>query len=163
MTNDLTIDICYKGNSEIWQDKQQIETLVNKSCNAVMPHFELENCEVSIALADNDFVQQLNKQYRNQDKPTNVLSFPIDDTNLTELPPQLGDIIVAFETVKNECEQQQKSFENHFCHLIIHGMLHLLGLDHIQPDDAVEMEELEKQILLSMGINDPYAGTEIIG
>lgn len=106
--------------------------------------------ELSIVLADDAFIQQLNKQYRSKDKPTNVLSFPQDH------PDMLGDIILAHETIATEANDQNKSFENHVTHLIVHGVLHLLGLDHEDDKEADEMEALEIKILLHLGIKNPY-------
>ena len=106
--------------------------------------------ELSIVLADNDFVQTLNKEWRGKDKPTNVLSFPQDE------PSMLGDVILAYETVEQEAKEQNKRFENHATHLIVHGLLHLLGHDHIEDDEAETMEALEIQILADLGIKNPY-------
>ena len=106
--------------------------------------------ELSIVLADNDFIQKLNKEWRGKDKPTNVLSFPQDE------PSMLGDVILAYETVEQEAKEQNKRFENHATHLIVHGLLHLLGHDHIEDDEAETMEALEIQILADLGIKNPY-------
>lgn len=111
-----------------------------------------EETEVSIVLADNAFVQVLNKNYRGKDKPTNVLSFPQDD----DLMGSLGDIIFAFETVKAEAAEQNKNFNNHLAHLAVHGTLHLLGYDHMDAAEAEEMEALEIKILSGMNIPNPY-------
>lgn len=105
--------------------------------------------EVSVVLADDTFVQQLNKQYRGKDKPTNVLSFPNDDE-------PLGDIILAYDTIEREALAQDKSFRNHAIHLIIHGLLHLLGHDHERALEAEKMESAEIKILKKLGINNPY-------
>jgi len=119
--------------------------------------------ELSIVLADNDMVQTLNRDYREKDKPTNVLSFALlDDPDEaqfyqgTDAPLPLGDIILARETVLAETQEQEKALCDHFRHLVVHGTLHLLGYDHIQDEDATIMEALERKILDSMGIDDPY-------
>ncbi|MEZ5813389.1 MAG: rRNA maturation RNase YbeY [Alphaproteobacteria bacterium] len=109
-----------------------------------------ENQELSLVLADNDFVQKLNKEWRGKDKPTNVLSFPQDE------PSMLGDIILAYETVAEEAEAQGKRFEDHMIHLIAHGLLHLLGHDHEEDHEAEIMESLEIEILAAMNIKNPY-------
>lgn len=109
-----------------------------------------EKSEISLVFADNDFVQVLNANYRGKDKPTNVLSFPQDE------PELLGDVILAYETVKCEADEQNKTFEDHTRHLIVHGTLHLLGYDHIEDEEAEEMEALEIKILADMGIKNPY-------
>ena len=115
--------------------------------------------EISIVFADNNMVQELNRDYRGFDKPTNVLSFALSDG---EAGPQipgvviLGDVILAFETVETEARSQGKSFAAHTSHLIVHGVLHLLGYDHEEDDQAEEMEALEKRILAILEIDDPY-------
>ena len=110
--------------------------------------------ELSIVLADNDFVQKLNKEWRSKDKPTNVLSFPQDDDFM------LGDIVLAFETVEAEAHAQDKRFEDHVTHLVIHGLLHLLGHDHIEDEEAEIMEALEIEILSALNIKNPYQPIE---
>lgn len=111
---------------------------------------EAQEQELSIVLADNDFVQALNKEWRGKDTPTNVLSFPQDE------PMLLGDIILAYETVRDEAEAQGKRFEDHSAHLIAHGLLHLLGHDHTEDDEAEIMEALEIEILEALNIKNPY-------
>jgi len=116
--------------------------------------------EVCIVLGDDADVRSLNQQYRGIDRPTNVLAFP------AALPPvpaemagearHLGDVILAFETVKREAEAQNKPFSNHMSHLIVHGTLHLLGYDHESDRDAARMEAEETAILGRLGIPDPY-------
>ena len=141
----------------------QVHT-IEKVCALVYSKFGGGDAEVSVVLADNDFVAGLNNRYRNKDKPTNVLSFPASDGfGIDGMVEQLGDIIIALETVQCECAQQEKSFENHFVHLVLHGMLHLLGFDHIDPQEAEEMEALEIELLMQLGIEDPYMGTDVIG
>ncbi len=106
--------------------------------------------EISIVLADDVFVQNLNHHYRGKDKPTNVLSFPADD------PFMLGDVVLAYETVKKESTHSRRNFEHHVMHLIIHGILHLLGYDHEDDSQAETMESLEIRILRSFGVKNPY-------
>ena len=126
--------------------------------------------EMSLVLADDALVQTLNRDYRDKDKPTNVLSFALlDDLDDTDedaddvlaredgMPILIGDVILAFETVQREALEQGKSFEDHLTHLVIHGVLHLLGYDHQSDPDADRMERLETSILARMGIADPYS------
>ncbi len=111
--------------------------------------------EATIALADDAFVKELNRDFRQQDKPTNVLSFPTDEEEPV-VPgdvPSLGDIVIAYETTKSEAPE---NFSNHLSHLVVHGCLHLLGYDHEADEEAIEMEQLETKILASLGIEDPY-------
>lgn len=104
----------------------------------------------SIRLTNDTGIQQLNRDFRQKDKPTNVLSFPHDD------PEYLGDIAISYETIKREAEEQGKDFIHHFTHMLIHGFLHLNGYDHETDAEAEEMESLEIKILADMGIENPY-------
>ncbi|MDF1685667.1 MAG: putative rRNA maturation factor [Parvibaculaceae bacterium] len=118
--------------------------------------------ELSVLLADNEFIHTLNRKYRGKDKPTNVLSFPQADLLVTDEAGlmgevALGDIVLAIETVTEEAVNQQKTFEDHLTHLVVHGVLHLLGYDHEDDADAEEMEALEVEILKGMKITNPYA------
>ncbi|WP_375753108.1 rRNA maturation RNase YbeY [Vibrio sp. HN007] len=111
--------------------------------------------EVTIRLVDEEESHQLNLEYRGKDKPTNVLSFPFEvpegiDINL------LGDLIICKQVVEKEAKEQHKEVIAHWAHMVVHGSLHLLGYDHIEDDEAEEMESLETEIMQSMGFNDPY-------
>lgn len=116
--------------------------------------------EVSLVLADDDFVQVLNRDYRGKDCPTNVLSF-----ENAEKPPKgqiwlAGDIIVAYQTVGREAAAQGKTFEAHLAHLLIHGTLHLQGYDHLTEKQARVMETIETEIMRTLGYKDPYQDVE---
>lgn len=115
--------------------------------------------EVSILLTDDTQIQELNREYRQQDKPTNVLSFAALDED-SPIPPDgpilLGDVIVAYQTTEREARDEGKSFADHLSHLVVHGVLHLLGYDHIEDGEAEEMESLERSILAALGVPDPY-------
>ena len=119
---------------------------------------------VNVCLSNDATVQQLNRDFRGMDKPTNVLSFAnLDFENfMAENEPfaeiELGDIIVAYETMEREAAEQEVTLYAHFCHLLTHGFLHLAGYDHIAADEAEYMENLEKEILRTMGIANPYEG-----
>ncbi len=117
--------------------------------------------EASILLADDATVQQLNGRYRHRDMPTNVLSFPQQEAEAAASVSEdgsilLGDVVVAFETVCTEAARDGKSVADHLCHMIVHGMLHLLGYDHQNDAEAERMEHLEIEILASLGIGSPY-------
>ena len=114
--------------------------------------------EISVVLSDDEHVRELNKHHRGMDKPTNVLSFPAARTKTPSGAPRiLGDIVLALETVEREAAEESKPLENHISHLVVHGVLHLLGYDHEDDEEAEMMEERERQILTKLGIPDPYA------
>lgn len=106
--------------------------------------------EISLSYVNDGEIQILNRDYRGKDKPTNVLSFPQNE------PAMLGDIVLAYETVVREAKEQEKPLENHLRHLLVHGVLHLLGHDHEEDGEAEAMESLEARILSEMGIKNPY-------
>jgi probable rRNA maturation factor len=110
--------------------------------------------EIAVAIATKAEIQNFNKDYRNLDKPTNVLSFPSGVP--IEIADILGDIIICFEVVELESQEQNKTFENHLIHMLVHGFLHLLGYDHIDEKDAAKMEGLEIEILSELKIANPY-------
>lgn len=123
---------------------------------ACLQHEGIEEAELTIRLVDRDEIQTLNHQYRYKDKPTNVLSFPFeDDFSLLEVP-FLGDLIICATIIEQEALEQQKQSLDHWAHITIHGCLHLLGYDHIEDQEANEMETLEKLILKQFNITDPY-------
>ncbi len=114
--------------------------------------------EVGIRLTDDDEMRQLNNDYRHQDKATNVLSFVADgvDGPAHDGPLLLGDIVLAHGVVRAEALAQGKSLHDHYCHLLVHGTLHLLGHDHLEDEEAADMEAREVAILSRLGIADPY-------
>ncbi len=163
------------GNQSGWIPHQQWGLIIEKTLSAVLlteldidAVSNIPNCELSIVLSNNNSVQQYNRDYRGKDKPTNILSFPgIDDQELeiflsppkqqVSLPPfMLGDLIIAYETIDFEALNQNKPITDHFTHLVTHGLLHLLGYDHINDEDAEIMENRERQILSTLNIRDPY-------
>jgi probable rRNA maturation factor len=135
--------------SKLWKEFNP-RPIIEEALAEIAKHVDIEGCEVSVMLADDEALRALNRDYRAKDKPTNVLSFPQDDEVM------LGDIALAFETLKREAEEQDKTFHDHFVHLFVHGMLHLLGYDHEEHDDQKEMEQQEIDILHNLAISDPY-------
>lgn len=112
--------------------------------------------ELSILLTDDEEQRELNRQWRNKDSATNVLSFPqIEPFGAIE--GLLGDLSFARQTLEREAAELDKSLQDHFTHLVVHGFLHILGYDHITEEQALQMEGLETKILASLGIADPYA------
>ncbi|MAF17436.1 MAG: rRNA maturation RNase YbeY [Marinomonas sp.] len=115
--------------------------------------------EVTIRLVDEAESHELNLEYRGKDKPTNVLSFPFEVPDGIELP-LLGDLVICRQVVEQEAIEQQKPLSHHWAHMVVHGILHLRGYDHIKDDEAEEMEALETEILATLSIPDPYLVNE---
>ena len=124
---------------------------------AVLP-FQ-EEAEVTIRLVDEAESHELNLTYRGKDRPTNVLSFPFECPPGIELP-LLGDLIICRQVVEREAAEQGKTLSAHWAHMVVHGSLHLLGYDHIEEEEADEMEALEKEFMATLGFPDPYQDDE---
>ena len=123
---------------------------------AVAPAAPRSLVELSLLLTDDAGVQALNRAWRGLDKPTNVLSFPGSGLPAPDGVRHLGDIALAFETIVREAEAQGTSLAHHVAHLIVHGVLHLIGHDHEEDEEAEAMESLETEALAKLGIADPY-------
>ncbi|WP_372761475.1 rRNA maturation RNase YbeY [Pseudoalteromonas sp.] len=119
-----------------------------------LSHYRDES-ELTIVISDEAQSQQLNNDYRGKNKPTNVLSFEFEAPPGIDIP-LVGDLIICPAIVHAEAIEQEKSFHDHFAHMVIHGCLHLLGFDHIKSEEAFEMESIEKQLLAELNIADPY-------
>ncbi|MCW8331805.1 rRNA maturation RNase YbeY [Photobacterium sp. SDRW27] len=113
------------------------------------------DAEVTVRLVDEEESHALNHEYRGKDKPTNVLSFPFEAPPGVELD-LLGDLIICRQVVEKEAKEQNKPLNAHWAHMVVHGSLHLLGYDHIDDNEAEEMESLETEIMVNMGFADPY-------
>lgn len=118
---------------------------------------DVANAEITFRIVDGEEGQTLNRDYRGKDYATNVLTFTFDE-DLPDIPglPLLGDIVLCAPVVAREAAEQGISLEAHYCHLAVHGVLHLQGYDHLEEDEAEAMEALEKQIVISLGYDDPY-------
>ncbi|MCL5424992.1 rRNA maturation RNase YbeY [Halomonas sp. NPDC076908] len=112
--------------------------------------------EVTIRFVDEAESQTLNRDYRGKDKTTNVLSFPFESPPGIDLP-LLGDLVICHAVVAHEAQQQGKSLEHHYAHMVVHGTLHLMGYDHIDDQEAEEMEQFERELLAELNIPDPYS------
>lgn len=138
-----------------WTDAMpEVEAVVERAARAALG--EVEGGLV-VLLTDNEAVQALNRQFRDKDKPTNVLSFPGGDMPMAGAPVHLGDIVLAYGVCRDEAEAQGKTLANHLTHLVIHGVLHVLGRDHEDDDEAEAMEAEERTLLASLGVADPYS------
>jgi len=122
-----------------------------------------EPLALSLRVVDEAEMRELNKRYRQQDTPTNVLSFPAMVPDLPGVPTPLGDLAICATVVQREATEQGKPLEAHYCHMVIHGVLHLLGHDHQNDAEAEEMEAAERVVLSALGYPDPYAVADVDG
>lgn len=168
----INIDIATR--SKKWQTEKNIENFVEKTCRTLIPLTELKKIltkdfelEVTVLLVSDLQIKKINHEFRNKNKPTDVLSFPSLDENLIRKIGikkavavtkylHLGDIIIAYETTKKESLAQKKKFRDHLTHLILHSILHLIGHDHEDEKMANTMENIEIRILKKLGIANPY-------
>lgn len=139
---------------------QEIESWVARAVAGSGKIFESDT-ELSVRLVDTEEIRSLNRDYRQKDAATNVLSFPAG--TIEGLPADaaqaLGDIVVCATIVSEEAAQQKKPVDDHWAHMLVHGTLHLLGYDHETDADALKMEGLETRILTENGLADPYLGS----
>ena len=129
----------------------EVEAVATRAATAALGSVE---GDVVILLTDDEAVREINARFRDRDRPTNVLSFPAAESAF----PHLGDLTLAFGVCATEAEAQAKTLSDHLSHLIVHGVLHLLGRDHEDDAEADEMEDEERSILASLGVADPYIG-----
>lgn len=162
MDNNPQIDISVQDPH--WKSIKGVENFVEKAVTTTINTAPLprqaqnKDLEVSIVLANDDLLHVMNREYREKDKPTNVLTFASIDSDEHQHGNEfhLGDVMLSFQTLERESEEQEKFLNDHFCHLLVHGTLHLLGYDHIEESDANTMETLEIRILEKLGIQNPY-------
>jgi len=168
-TPDYILNIDFDIQDKSWLDNiNGIQSIIMLTTKETFNHTKIskkaKEIEFSITLASNEIIQKLNLQYRQKDKPTNCLSFPAQEIDMKKINKikfhdgfiLLGDVIFAYDVIKNESLEQKKSFNDHFSHLLIHSLLHLHGFNHENDNEAKEMESLEVEILSSLGINSPY-------
>lgn len=165
----MTVEILFEDPR--WE-AAGLETLAEGAAQTALAHLGLdpEAYEISLLACDDPRIADLNAEFRDKPAPTNVLSWPAEDLsaeldgNAPEapaatpagMPTELGDIAIAYDTCAREAEAQGISFNAHVTHLVVHGTLHLLGYDHIRPQDAALMERCEVDILAKLGVADPY-------
>ena len=147
----IILDIQSASSSEHTPDEQSIRRWVGAAMNSKMGDTEL-----SVRIVDEDEAKLLNETYRGAKGPTNVLSFPFENETPEPLP-LIGDIVVCAPVVAREAQQQNKDLSAHWAHMIIHGVLHLLGYDHQDDAEAAIMEALETEIMQKLGFPPPYA------
>lgn len=146
------IEVQYQVSGDDLPSEAQIQQWVD---SVLLPY--KQPFSVCIRIVTPAESQQLNAQYRAKDKPTNVLSFCFETPEFVEEDSEiLGDLVVCADVVKTEANEQNKALFDHWAHMIVHGVLHLLGFDHIKEEDALEMEQLERDILAKLSITDPY-------
>ena len=151
--------------ADCWQTEPDAEAVIQRAINAAaeIADADVGEAEIAVMLTDDSGIRTLNSNWRGIDKPTNVLSFPALQPTAgspSDAPRMLGDIAIAYQTMRKEADDEQKPFDHHLSHLAIHGFLHLIGYDHEKDADADAMESLEQEILAHLGIPDPYADRE---
>lgn len=151
--------------AEAWGSEEVLEAQAAKVLGAAADFiarvekqpFPAMPVEVSLVFTDDAAIREINAEWRAQDKPTNVLSFPAFPVVPGKMPgPMLGDIVLAHETIVREAAEMEKPVADHLTHLLVHGFLHLFGYDHMEETEADTMEGLETRILAELGLSDPY-------
>lgn len=150
----LILDVQNATEHQQIPSQEQLEFWVNNALSFI--DVEEDEVELTIRFADAEEIQALNNDYRSKDKPTNVLSFPANYDIPDSSVYFMGDLIVCLTVVEDEAIEQNKTFNDHLAHMITHGVLHLLGYDHILEEEAEEMESLEIEILEKLSIPNPY-------
>ncbi|ANO32308.1 rRNA maturation RNase YbeY [Vibrio breoganii] len=145
----LDLQLAVENDSQL-PSEQDFQSWLDYTLTQFQPDSEL-----TIRIVDSEESHQLNHDYRGKDKPTNVLSFPFEAPPGVEIN-LLGDLVICKQVVEDEAAAQQKPLTAHWAHMVVHGSLHLLGYDHIQDEEAEEMESLETEIMQGLGFDDPY-------
>ncbi len=152
-----SIDI--QRQSPLWKAQPLAEQTVRAAIAAAHATVSTADGELSILLTDDSTVRDLNREWRGIDKPTNVLSFP--GAKVNGGARILGDIVIAYETLARECDDEDRIFLHHLAHLTVHGFLHLVGYDHQTDAQAEAMEALESKIMMRLKMPDPYLGRDL--
>lgn len=160
MTPEPALHIDISIESALWEVIPDLEARIEAAIAAAARLADVAlkpGAEVSLLLTHDAQIRELNRAWRQQDKATNVLSFPATQGDDLASAAMLGDIVLACETLQREAEHDGKALPDHLSHLVVHGFLHLLGFDHETDEEAEEMESLERSVLQTLGISDPYA------
>ena len=147
--------------SPLWEAQPLAEQTVRSAISEAASALSTADGEVSIVLTDDSTITKLNRKWRSIDKPTNVLSFPASGHKARDGARLFGDIIIAYETLKRECEDETCIFLHHLAHLTVHGFLHLVGYDHQTDTEAEKMEGLESKIMMRLNMPDPYLARDL--
>ncbi len=158
----LVIDLCV--DDESWQAIDGLEHVITTAAKAALLQVQAHKQTISddaigltVVLDNNERIESLNADWRDKQKPTNILSFPAPKHSRSDTgETYIGDLILAYGVIYDEANEQRKALATHLCHLIIHGVLHLAGFDHQNDDEAVEMEQLEIKAMAALGLPDPY-------
>lgn len=160
---DAQIDVAIQD--PVWEDIAGIDGLVGTCVRTALSMARMpaavqgKKLEISFMLANDDLIHILNREYRGKDNPTNILTFAALDDEHAPLGPDvvsLGDVVLSYQTIEREAKEQGRFLRDHITHLIVHGTLHLLGYDHMEEDQATDMETLEIRILEKLGVQNPY-------
>ena len=148
----MSLNILTSGDFSI---STQLENKLNMAFSLICEEEKLSNCSVNLKILNNSEIQELNNKYRKKNSPTNVLSFTNEDISKS-ITGDLGDIAISYQYLEKESRQQNKKFDDHLIHMLIHGVYHILGLDHENNEMAVQMENKEIKLLKKININNPY-------
>jgi probable rRNA maturation factor len=155
----LQIDI--QMQSPLWDAQPLAAQTIRAAIGAAASILSTAGGEVSIVLTNDSAIRDLNRGWRGIDKPTNVLSFPVSSQTISGETRLLGDIVIAYETLERECDDENRMFLHHLAHLAVHGFLHLIGYDHQTDVQAEEMEGLESKIMMRLNLPDPYFARDL--
>ena len=161
----MSLRVGFVETSRLWRGAIPARRLARRAIEATLRECRLElqrDAEVCVNLVGDVDMRALNAHWRGRDAPTNVLSFPAAEPSHVREAKLLGDVLIAFETVNREAEDEGKTLADHFSHLVVHGFLHLIGFDHVDDARAAEMEALEIRVLARLGVADPYAQRELM-
>ena len=135
--------------------EKPLNNKLNKVVSTILDQEKMSDCVINLRLLNDKEMKKLNKQFRQKDKTTNVLSFPNDDISVKQTK-NIGDIAISVEYVKAEAKKEGKTFDDHIIHMLAHGVYHILGYDHENNENAVIMENKEIQTLKKINISNPY-------